>query len=182
MNTAQTEAPLVEPVIAFQGERGAYSEEAIRCHFGPEVEALPCESFAAIFESIKSGQASCGICRSKRAPIRGRSASLELLMSMTFACRASILCRCSLPGAARTSPKDVRTVRLTRRRVPSAPYAGRRGGSRSRWYTRRAPRASWQPTRAAHRRNRQRARGELYDLTVLERGSSDESENSTRSS
>ena len=46
---------MVEPVIAFQGEHGAYSEEAIRCHFGPGVTALPCETFGAIFEAIKSG-------------------------------------------------------------------------------------------------------------------------------
>ena len=52
---------MVEPVIAFQGEHGAYSEEAIRCHFGTGVTALPCESFAAIFEAIKRGEASGGM-------------------------------------------------------------------------------------------------------------------------
>jgi len=67
------EARLAEPVIAFQGEHGAYSEEAIRAHFGPEVGALPCETFAAIFEAIKRGEASGGMLRSRtRWPGRSR--------------------------------------------------------------------------------------------------------------
>ncbi len=43
--------------VAFQGEPGAYSEQAIFNYFG-EVKTHPCESFEAVFESVASGD--CG--------------------------------------------------------------------------------------------------------------------------
>jgi prephenate dehydratase len=43
--------------VAFQGERGAYSEEAIYQFFGSEVETLPCRDFSGIFEAVESGGA-----------------------------------------------------------------------------------------------------------------------------
>lgn len=46
--------------VAFQGERGAYSEEAIYQFFGSEVETQPCRSFEGIFEAVESGAADYG--------------------------------------------------------------------------------------------------------------------------
>jgi prephenate dehydratase len=46
--------------MAFQGERGAYSEEAIYQFFGSEVETQPCRSFDGIFEAVESGAADYG--------------------------------------------------------------------------------------------------------------------------
>ncbi len=46
--------------VAFQGEKGAYSEEAIFQHFGAEVDTLPCQTFEGIFERVERGQASHG--------------------------------------------------------------------------------------------------------------------------
>lgn len=43
--------------VAFQGERGANSEEAIQQFFGPDVETLPCRTFEDIFEAVESGAA-----------------------------------------------------------------------------------------------------------------------------
>lgn len=48
-------------IVAFQGEKGAYSEQAIRQHFGPAVETLPCHSFLDIFEAIQDGRATHGM-------------------------------------------------------------------------------------------------------------------------
>jgi prephenate dehydratase len=44
--------------IAFQGERGAFSEEAARRLAGPEVTVLPCARFEDIFRAVKEGHAS----------------------------------------------------------------------------------------------------------------------------
>ncbi|HUH99232.1 MAG TPA: prephenate dehydratase [Anaerolineales bacterium] len=49
--------------IAFQGEAGAYSEQAVFEYFG-EVETLPCETFDAAFAAVGSGR-----CDSALIPI-----------------------------------------------------------------------------------------------------------------
>src|SRR5512143_3409556 len=41
--------------VAFQGEPGAYSEQAVFNYFG-EVETVPCESFDVMFDSVVSGK------------------------------------------------------------------------------------------------------------------------------
>jgi prephenate dehydratase len=41
--------------VAFQGEPGAYSEQAVFNYFG-EVETLPCESFDVMFDAVTSGK------------------------------------------------------------------------------------------------------------------------------
>ena len=41
--------------VAFQGEPGAYSEQAVYGYFGP-VETLPCESFDDVFAAVTHGQ------------------------------------------------------------------------------------------------------------------------------
>jgi len=50
--------------IAFQGERGAFSEEAALKLLGDTVELLPCVTFDAMFEVVKSGE-----CEGCLAPI-----------------------------------------------------------------------------------------------------------------
>ena len=43
--------------IAFQGARGAFSEQAVRQLLGPEPPVLPCELFEDVFRSLKEGRA-----------------------------------------------------------------------------------------------------------------------------
>ena len=44
------------PIVAFQGEHGAYSEQAVRQHFGREVAALPCRTFLDITDALQDGR------------------------------------------------------------------------------------------------------------------------------
>jgi prephenate dehydratase len=47
--------------IAFQGARGAFSEEAARKLTGPDAPVLPCERFEDIFRNLKEGRAAGAI-------------------------------------------------------------------------------------------------------------------------
>ena len=44
-------------VVAFQGEKGAYSEEAAFRYFGSSVHVKPCESVDDVFEAVEEQQA-----------------------------------------------------------------------------------------------------------------------------
>ncbi len=46
---------------SFQGERGAFSEEAARKILGPSVETLPQRSFEEMFRAVVSGAADCAL-------------------------------------------------------------------------------------------------------------------------
>lgn len=46
-----------KPRVAFQGERGAFSEEAAHKLLGPEIELVPRRTFADLYESLDTGVA-----------------------------------------------------------------------------------------------------------------------------
>lgn len=48
-------------VVAFQGERGAFSELAARRTFDEDAKVLPCHSFAKVFDAVSSGKAQYGV-------------------------------------------------------------------------------------------------------------------------
>jgi chorismate mutase/prephenate dehydratase len=47
--------------VAFQGERGAYSESAVYQFFGKETEVKPCRDFRDVFESVKRQEVQAGV-------------------------------------------------------------------------------------------------------------------------
>lgn len=63
-------------VVAFQGELGAYSEEAAYQYFGNAIMVKPCESFDDVFHCVESQEASFGI-----VPVEN---SLEGSISRTY--------------------------------------------------------------------------------------------------
>lgn len=44
------------PIVAFQGERGSFSEEAAYKLMGRRIRVQPCETFSATFQSVASGK------------------------------------------------------------------------------------------------------------------------------
>jgi prephenate dehydratase len=54
-------APTAHIVAAFQGEPGAFSEDAARQLLGPAVEPLPCRTFEELFEAVVSGTSDCSV-------------------------------------------------------------------------------------------------------------------------
>ena len=49
------------PTVAFQGAPGAYSEQAVRQHFGDSAQSVPCQSFADIFDAVQNEHALYGM-------------------------------------------------------------------------------------------------------------------------
>jgi prephenate dehydratase len=47
--------------VAFQGEHGAYSEEAALAALGPEIETLPNHTFEEVFDSVQKRRAELGL-------------------------------------------------------------------------------------------------------------------------
>src|SRR6266478_5653665 len=59
--TTQT-SEIQQPInIAFQGERGAFSDEAVRAYFGQQAEPLPYRSFADVFRAVAAGEVDYGL-------------------------------------------------------------------------------------------------------------------------
>jgi len=48
-------------LVAFQGEPGAYSEQAALEYFGPDTLTQPCHSFEDVFESVRQGVSTHGL-------------------------------------------------------------------------------------------------------------------------
>jgi prephenate dehydratase len=46
---------MAHPTVAFQGERGSFSEEAAYKLLGPRIRVQPCETFSATFQSVVRG-------------------------------------------------------------------------------------------------------------------------------
>lgn len=102
----------VEPV-AFQGEPGAYSQEAIFGWLGDGAECLPCASFAEAFEAVEEGRA-----KSALLPVENSTTgSIHQVFDLILEHKVEILAEVILPvhhvlmGAKGSSLSDVSIVR-----------------------------------------------------------------------
>jgi prephenate dehydratase len=77
-------APVVTPstktIVAYQGEPGAYSQEAIYQHFGPIVGTLACHSFEDIFHAIEEGRATHGLLPVENSQAGSINQAYDLLL------------------------------------------------------------------------------------------------------
>ncbi len=68
-------------LIAFQGERGAFSEVACRL-YAPDHEPLPCATFEAVFDAVESGRAALAMVPVENS-IAGRVSDIHHLLPQT---------------------------------------------------------------------------------------------------
>jgi prephenate dehydratase len=99
--------------VAYQGIAGAYSEEAIREYFGPEAEAVPCETFGDVFAAVESGDCERGMLPVENSIAGSVNWSYELLMEHDLRICAEVILRVRhlLLATSGTSLDDVRVVR-----------------------------------------------------------------------
>jgi len=103
---------MTHPTVAFQGERGSFSEEAARKLLGQKVRVRPCETFAGIFESVAARKT-----RYCLAPIENTLAGpvyenydLQLEHDLHIIAEVSLRIVHNLIALPGTSMKDVREV------------------------------------------------------------------------
>ena len=68
------------PLVAFQGEPGAYSQEAIFQAFGADTQTLACHSFLQIFQAVDSGRAELGMVPIENSTAGAINESYDLLL------------------------------------------------------------------------------------------------------
>jgi prephenate dehydratase len=66
--------------VAFQGIAGAYSEQAIRQYFGPEVDSVPCGGLDDLFPAVESGDVDYAMLPVENAVAGSVTRAYELLM------------------------------------------------------------------------------------------------------
>lgn len=72
---------MARKTVAFQGERGAFSEVAARAMVGPGATLKPVETFDQLFESVTAGQADLGVIPIENSLIGSISRAADLLLA-----------------------------------------------------------------------------------------------------
>lgn len=102
-----------EMVVAFQGEPGAYSEQAIYAHFGPDTTTMPCRSFLEIFTAVHDQTATYGMLPVENSLAGTVLPAYDLLMDHDLRVQAETILRVEhcLMAPAGTQLGDVRRAK-----------------------------------------------------------------------
>ena len=77
--------------VAFQGIHGAYSEQALRQHFGESVSGYPCPTLTDLFDAILTRQVRGGILPVENAFAGAVNQAYELLMDSDLRIQAEVI-------------------------------------------------------------------------------------------
>jgi prephenate dehydratase len=99
--------------VGFQGVPGAYSEQAIRQYFGPDVESVPFDTFDEIFIAVENGDADYGMLPVENAVAGSVTRSYQLLTEHDLRVYAEVVLRVRhmLQAPPSTDPDNIRVVR-----------------------------------------------------------------------
>ena len=170
--------------VAFQGIHGAYSEQAIRQHFGQEADVHPCPSLTALFDEIHQGKVDYAMLPVENALAGAVNQAYELLLDSDLRIQAEVVvhvhhCLIVPPG---TKIEDIQVVRSHPQALAQCEQYIRRNGFKT---------VPWYDTAgSAHDLAQERPAGtaaiasqlaaQLYDLEVLEAQIEDVEFNFTR--
>lgn len=101
------------PIVAFQGEPGAYSEQAIRTTFGADAATLPCRSFPDIFAAIHENRATYGMLPVENSLAGTVLPAYDLLIDQDLRVQAETIMRIEhcLMAPAGTTIQEIKRVR-----------------------------------------------------------------------
>lgn len=174
----------VEISVAFQGIPGAYSQQAVRQHFGEGVAALARPRLADLLAALRAGEAQHAMLAVENALAGAVLGAYEQLLESDFCIQSEVILRVSHALLAPPGAKlaDLRRVRshpqalaqceqyLRRHDLEAIPYFDTAGAARD------LAEKDWPATAVIA----SELAGELYGLQTLERGIEDASYNYTR--
>jgi prephenate dehydratase len=171
-------------IVAFQGIHGAYSEQAIRQHFGEAVDVKPYRSFSELFFAIQAKDVTYGLLPVENALAGAVHQAYELLMDYDLRIQAEVILHVhhNLLAPKGTKVEDIKCVRshpqalaqcerfLKRYNLEGVPAYDTAGAA---WELSMNP----EPTTAAIA---SQLAGQLYDLEVIQPNIEDVEFNFTR--
>ncbi|MEM2041264.1 MAG: prephenate dehydratase [Nitrososphaerota archaeon] len=104
--------------VAFQGEKGSYSEEAVIKHFGAGAEPIPKRTISAVFSAVEVGEVDAGVVPIENSIEGSVTETYDLLLTTSLKVIGEIYlkivhCLIGLPGT------DIKSIK----RVYSHPQA-----------------------------------------------------------
>lgn len=175
---------MTDKIVAFQGEHGAYSEEAAREYFGDGITTLPCESFSDVFEAIRENRALCGMLPVENALAGTVAQAYELLMEYDFRVQGEHILPVHhfLMAPPGTTMEDVERVKSHPQALAQCSHYLRRRGFQpvASYDTAGAARELAAKPEANTAAIASALAAEMYGMTVLDSKIEDESYNSTR--
>lgn len=100
-------------IVAFQGEPGAYSEQAIHQHFGLQTATLPCRTFTELFQFVHDGKATHGMLPVENSLAGMVVPAYDLLTDHDLRVQAEVIVRVEhcLMAPAGTTLQEIKRVR-----------------------------------------------------------------------
>ncbi len=97
--------------VAFQGEPGAYSEDAVACLY-PDAEPVPCRTLAEVFDRVEAGTVARGIVPVENSQAGSINETYDLLLKHSLFIVGEVdvevvHCLLALPGQSLTDIKRV---------------------------------------------------------------------------
>lgn len=170
--------------VAFQGEPGAYSEQAVFNYYGKEVETLPCESFDVMFDSVMSAKCDAALVPIENSLAGSVHQNYDLLLRHDLQIVGEYLlrvqhCLISMPGVKKEDVK--KAISHPQALGQCAGYLRKNGIKAEQVYDTAGSvkilKESGAKDTAAIASRRA---AELYGMQILEEGIEDNAENYTR--
>ena len=170
--------------VAFQGEPGAYSQEAVFQHFGPQVNTVACPTFEDVFRAVEEGRATLGLLPVENSQAGSINQAFDLLLDHDLRVVGEVKlrvrhCLLAAPGTKQTDIKRVyshyqalaQCERYLRMRGWEGVIAYDTAGAARDLASKPEPGAAAIASALA---------GEMYGLEVLDAGIEDSPDNTTR--
>lgn len=171
--------------IAFQGELGAYSQEAVQALFGPEATPVACRENADVGAAVEGGEVDCGVLPIENSLAGSVVPTYDVLASEALEVVGEMVvpihhCLLAVPGTERTRVRRVLShpVALAQCKAFFAAHADIRAiphydtAGAAKWVA-----EAGDPADAAIA---SRLSGEAYGLDILGRNLEDRPDNQTR--